>query len=113
MQKTTKTGKIFKVISILIYGNIVINELSLKQRAVSKFRDKSDPTRVTGRQTSIPGVSLPFRDGWQPCTRPTPQHIQPAPAPHPHTKQCVFPHPPRKCETLVNSTGCEKYASSA
>jgi len=59
MQKTTK-------ISILIYVNIVINELSLKQRAVSNFRDKSDPARDTGRQTSFPGVPRPFRDGWQP-----------------------------------------------
>jgi len=57
---------IFKDISILIYGNIVINELSLRQRAVSNFRDKSDPARDTGRQTSIPGLSRPFRDGWQP-----------------------------------------------
>jgi len=37
MQKTTKTGKIFKDISILIYGNVVINELSLRQRAVNNF----------------------------------------------------------------------------
>jgi len=59
MQNTTKTGKIFKDISILIYRNIVINELSLRQRAVSNFRD-------TGRQTSIPGLSRSFRDGWQP-----------------------------------------------
>jgi len=49
MQKTTKTGKIFKGISILIYGNTVINELSLRQRAVSNFRSKSDPARDTGR----------------------------------------------------------------
>jgi len=57
MQKTTKTGKNFKDISILIYGNIVISELSLRQRAVSNFRDKSDPARDARRQ---------FRDGWQP-----------------------------------------------
>ena len=61
MQKTTKTGKIFKDISILIYGNIVINELSLRQRAVSNFRDKSDPAPDMGRQTSIPEPSGPFR----------------------------------------------------
>ena len=60
---------IFKDISILIYGNIVIIELSLRQRAVNNFRDKSDPARDTGRQTSIPGLSRPFRDGWQPCAR--------------------------------------------
>ena len=36
------------------------------QRAVSKFRDKSDPARDKGRQKSIPGLSRPFRDGWQP-----------------------------------------------
>ena len=57
---------IFKDISILIYGNIVINELSLRQRAVSNFRDKIDQARDTGRQTSIPGLSRPLRDGWQP-----------------------------------------------
>ena len=57
---------IFKDISILIYGNIIINELSLGQRAVSNFRDKSDPAQDTGRQTSIPRLSRPFRDGWQP-----------------------------------------------
>jgi len=45
---------------------MVINELSLRQRAVSNFWDKSDPTRDTGRQTSIKGISRPFRDGWQP-----------------------------------------------
>ena len=39
---------IFKDISILIYGNIVINELSLIQRAVSNFRDKSDPLGTRG-----------------------------------------------------------------
>jgi len=46
---------IFKDISILIYGNIVINVLSLRQKAVSNFRDKSDPAWDTGRQTSRPG----------------------------------------------------------
>jgi len=54
MQKITKTGKVLKDISILIYGNTVINELSLRQRAVINFRDKSDPARDTGRQTSFP-----------------------------------------------------------
>ena len=39
---------IFKDISILIYGNIIINELSLIQRAVSNFRDKSDPPGTRG-----------------------------------------------------------------
>ena len=58
-----KDDLIFKDISILIYGNIVINELSLRQRAVSNFPDKSDPARDRGRQTSIPGLSRPFRDG--------------------------------------------------
>jgi len=52
--------------SILIYGIIAINEFSLRQRAVSNFTNKSDPARDTGRQTSIPGLSRPFRDGWQP-----------------------------------------------
>jgi len=69
MQKTTTTGKLFKDISILIYGNIVIIELSLRQRAVNNFRDKSDPARNTRRQTSIPGLSRPFRDLWQPYAR--------------------------------------------
>ena len=46
---------IFKDISIFIYGIIVINELSLRQRAVSNLPDKSDPARNKGRQTSIPG----------------------------------------------------------
>ena len=34
------------------------------QRTVNKFRDKNDPARDTGRQTSIQGLSRPFRDGW-------------------------------------------------
>jgi len=42
MQNTTKTRKIFKDISILIYGNIVTNQLSLRQRAVNNFQDTSD-----------------------------------------------------------------------
>ena len=33
---------------------------------VSKFRDRRSPVRDTGRQTSIPGLSWAFRDGWQP-----------------------------------------------
>ena len=42
MQNTTKTRKIFKDISILIFGNIVTNQLSLRQRAVNNFQDTSD-----------------------------------------------------------------------
>jgi len=42
---------IFEDISILIYGNIVINELSLRQRAASNFWSKSDPARDTGHPT--------------------------------------------------------------
>jgi len=58
LQKITKTGKILKDISILIYGNIVINELSLRQMAVSNFRDKSDPARDARRQfRDCPGHS--------------------------------------------------------
>ena len=49
---------IFKDILILIYGNIVINELSLRQRAVSNFRDKSDPARDARHQLrDCPGHS--------------------------------------------------------
>jgi len=59
---------IFKDISILIYGNIVINKLSLRQRAVSNFRDKSDPSRDARRQfRDCPGhsgtVGNPMRGG--------------------------------------------------
>jgi len=52
-----KDNLIFIGISISIYGNIVINELSLRQTAVSNFRDKSDAAPDTGLQTSIPGLS--------------------------------------------------------
>jgi len=51
---------IFKDTSILIYRNI-INELSLRQKAVSNFRNKSEPALDMGRQ-----MSRSFRDSWQP-----------------------------------------------
>jgi len=63
---------IFKDISVLIYENIVINELLLRQRAVSNFRDKSDPAQDKGCPMSIiVGLSWPFRDGLKPnrCIR--------------------------------------------
>jgi len=35
-----------------------------------QFRDKKDPTRDTGCQDPILGLSRPFRDAWQPYRMP-------------------------------------------
>ena len=54
-----KAQQIFKDISILIYGNVVINELLLRLKAVRNFQDKSDSAWGMGCQTQ-------FWDSWQP-----------------------------------------------